>query len=190
MPAVFFLMKAIQRHYRGVTLAMTPGPGGITLPSRIHAVVLVSQLLKPTLQALTYARATRPDSLTALTVATDPEETDRLEQEWLQRDIPIPLTVIDAPYRDITSPVLEYVKGLRTDNPRTLVVVYIPEYVVGHFWEQALHNQSALRLKTRLLFQRGVMVTNVPWHLSSSPGEEESPRQLADSATTAVITET
>jgi hypothetical protein len=152
---------------------------------------LVSQLLRPTLQALTYARATHPDSLTALTVATDPEETHRLEQEWLERDIPIPLTVIDGPYRDITSPILQYVKGLRTDNPRTLVVVYIPEYVVGHFWEQALHNQSALRLKTRLRFQRGVMVTNVPWHLSSSPGEEElPPRQLANSATAAVITET
>ena len=191
MPAVFFLMKAIQRHYRGVTAKLTPGPGGITIPSRIHAVVLVSQLLRPTLQALTYARATHPDSLTALTVATDPEETHRLEQEWLERDIPIPLTVIDGPYRDITSPILQYVKGLRTDNPRTLVVVYIPEYVVGHFWEQALHNQSALRLKTRLRFQRGVMVTNVPWHLSSSPGEEElPPRQLANSATAAVITET
>ena len=82
--------------------------------------------------------------------------------------------MIDAPYRDITGPVLQYLSRLRSDNPRTLVVVYIPEYVVGRFWEQLLHNQSALRLKTRLLFQRGVLVTSVPWQLTSSRHDERS----------------
>jgi hypothetical protein len=139
------------------------GPGGVPLPSRVHAVVLVSRLHLPTLQALAYARAaTHPDSLTALTVASNVEEVDQLQAEWAERNIPIPLTVVDAPYRDITGPVLDYVAGLRTANPRTLAVVYIPEYVVGHWWELLLHNQSALRLKARLLFQHGVMVTNVP----------------------------
>jgi hypothetical protein len=57
---------------------------------------------------------------------------------------------------------------VRTDNPRDVVTVFIPEYVVGHWWEQFLHNQSALRLKGRLLFQPGVMVTSVPWQLASS----------------------
>ena len=98
----------------------------------------------------------------------------RLEQEWADRDIPVPLTVIDAPYRDITGPVLQYLARLRSDNPRTLVVVYIPEYVVGRFWEQLLHNQSALRLKTRLLFQPGVLVTSVPWQLTSSRPDKRS----------------
>ena len=74
----------------------------------------------------------------------------------------MPLTVLDSPYRDITGPVLDYVAGVRRDGPRDLVVVYMPEYVVGHWWEHLLHNQSALRLKARLLFQPGVMVTNVP----------------------------
>jgi len=168
MPALFLLMKTINRHYRRVGVELAAGPAGVPLPSRVSAVVLVSKLHLPTLQALAYARATRPDSLTALTVASNVEETHRLEAEWAERNIPIPLTVIDAPYRDITGPVLRYVAELRTDNPRTLVVVYIPEYVVGHWWEQLLHNQSALRLKARLLFQRGVMVTSVPWHLASS----------------------
>jgi hypothetical protein len=183
-------MKAINRHYGRVAAELTPGPGGIALPSRVHAVVLVSQLHKPTLQALAYAKATDPATLTALTVMTDPEETHRLEREWSERGIPIPLTVIDAPFRDITGPVLDYVARLRTHNPRTLVVVYVPEYIVGHFWEQVLHNQSALRLKTRLLFERGVMVTNVPWHLSSNSSDERAAGRTAEAANAAVITET
>jgi amino acid transporter len=190
MPAVFLMMKAINRHYGRVAAELTPGPGGIALPSRVHAVVLVSQLHKPTLQALAYAKATDPATLTALTVKTDPEETHRLEREWAERGIPIPLTVIDAPFRDITGPVLDYVARLRTHNPRTLVVVYVPEYIVGHFWEQVLHNQSALRLKTRLLFERGVMVTNVPWHLSSNSSDERAAGRTAEAANAAVITET
>jgi hypothetical protein len=76
--------------------------------------------------------------------------------------------VLDSKFRDITGPVLDYVAAIRGAKPRDLVVVYLPEYVVGHWWEQLLHNQSALRLKARLLFQPGVMVTNVPWQLGSA----------------------
>jgi hypothetical protein len=87
--------------------------------------------------------------------------------------------------------VLRYVTELRSDNPRDLVVVYIPEYVVGHWWEQLLHNQSALRLKARLLFERGVMVTSVPWHLPSSTGTERAPAsELARADSGRRITET
>jgi hypothetical protein len=78
------------------------------------------------------------------------------------------LTVVDSPYREITRPVLEYVGDIRRSSPRDVVTVFIPEYVVGHWWEQFLHNQSALRLKSRLLFQPGVMVTSVAYQLRSS----------------------
>ena len=89
-------------------------------------------------------------------------------RKWEDSDITVPLKVIDSPYREITKPVLDYVKRIRKDSPRDVVTVFIPEYVVGHWWEQVLHNQSALRLKGRLLFEPGVMVTSVPWQLSSS----------------------
>jgi hypothetical protein len=191
MPGLILLMQAIHRHYRRVNVQLTAGPAGVPLPSRVHAVVLVSRLHLPTLQALAYARATRPDFLTALTAASNLAEAHQLETEWAERNIPIPLTVVDAPYRDITGPVLRYVTELRTDNPRDLVVVYIPEYVVGHWWEQLLHNQSALRLKARLLFERGVIVTSVPWQLASSTGAERAHfRELVAAGTESRITET
>ena len=82
--------------------------------------------------------------------------------------MPVPLTVVHSPYREITRPILNYVASIRRDSPRDVVTVFIPEYVVGRWWEHLLHNQSALRLKGRLLFEPGVMVTSVPWQLASS----------------------
>ncbi len=123
---------------------------------------------KPTLRALTYARASRPTVLEAITVDVDPEDTARLQADWERMEIPVTLKVLASPYREVTRPVIEYVRALRRDRPADLVTVFIPEYVVGHWWEQLLHNQSALRLKSRLLFTPGVMVTSVPWQLQSS----------------------
>jgi hypothetical protein len=88
--------------------------------------------------------------------------------DWEAAHIPIRLRVLESPYREITRPVLDYVRDLRRKSPRDVVMVYIPEYVVGRWWEQALHNHSAFRLKTRLIFMPGVMVTSVPFQLRSS----------------------
>jgi amino acid transporter len=173
MPLLFWLMKAIRRHYDRVAAELRPGDEPVTLPSRIHAVVLVSKLHTPTLRALAFARATRPSTLTAVTVGTSPNHIETLEREWKARDITVPLVVLDSPYRDITGPVLDYVSRIRRKSPRDVICVFIPEYVVGHWWEHILHNQSALRLKARLLFRPGVMVTSVPWQLGSVRPEAE-----------------
>jgi hypothetical protein len=168
MVVFYVMMEAIRRHYDRVAVELVAGETDAVLPSRNHAIVLVSTLHKPTLRALAYARATRPDRLEAVTVNVDDADTKRLMREWDQRKLPVPLKVVESPYREITKPVLDYVKRIRSNNPRDVVTVFIPEYVVGHWWEQILHNQSALRLKGRLLFQPGVMVTSVPWQLRSS----------------------
>lgn len=168
MVTIFGLMQAIRRHYDRVAAELLPRETDAVLPSRNHAIVLVSTLHLPTLRALAYARATRPDVLEAVTVNVDEASTRDLVAQWEARGIPVPLKVIDSPYREITRPVLDYVKRARSGNPRNVVTVFIPEYVVGHWWEQFLHNQSALRLKGRLLFEPGVMVTSVPWQLRSS----------------------
>jgi hypothetical protein len=142
--------------------------GEIVLPSRNHAVVLVSNMHLPTLRALAYARATRPDVLEALTVNVDDVETRKLTAEWEDSEVTVPLKVVASPYREVTGPVVEYIKRISKESARTVVTVFIPEYVVGHWWEHLLHNQSALRLKTRLLFIPNVMMTSVPWQLNSS----------------------
>jgi hypothetical protein len=173
MPVLFAMMKAINRHYSNVSVQLVPDTDARTLPSKVHAVVLVSKVHKPTLRALAFARATRPDELTALTVNVDDAETRALQSDWERYDIPVPLTVVESPYREITRPVLDFVKSIRRASPRELVVVFVPQYVVGHWWENLLHNQSALRLRARLQFMPGVMITTVPWQLESSVGRED-----------------
>ena len=183
MVVIFFTMKGIHRHYRRVATELAGSEQDLVLPSRIHGIVLVSKLHLPALRALAYARATRPDLLEAVTVNVDHADTAALAREWEDRQIPVPLKVIDSPFREITRPILDYVRRVRSDAPRDAVTVFIPEYVVGHWWEQLLHNQSALRLKGRLLFTPGVMVTSVPWQLSSSTAADERLRreeQVAD----------
>ncbi|MEO7125977.1 MAG: APC family permease [Nakamurella sp.] len=168
MIIIFFTMKGIHKHYARVAKELAGSEQDLVLPSRIHGIVLVSKLHLPALRALAYARATRPDVLEAVTVNVDPAETTALAREWEDREIPVPLKIIDSPFREITRPVMDYVRRVRSASPRDVVTVFIPEYVVGHWWEQILHNQSALRLKGRLLFTPGVMVTSVPWQLSST----------------------
>ncbi|OIJ98890.1 APC family permease [Streptomyces monashensis] len=166
-------MTAIRRHYDRVAeeIAAPESPAAdddLTRPSRVRSVVLISKIHRPTLRALAYAKLMRSDTLEALTVNVDAAETKALREEWERRGIDVPLKVLDSPYREVTRPVIEYVKSLRAESPRDAVSVIIPEYVVGHWYEHLLHNQSALRLKGRLLFTPGVMVTSVPYQLASS----------------------
>ncbi|GIG70588.1 hypothetical protein Pen01_68830 [Phytomonospora endophytica] len=172
MGMFYVLMRAIRKHYDKVSHELVPPDERPPLPSRNHVVVVVSKLHLPTLRALSYAQATRPDSIVALTVNVDDAETRALQAEWDRRRIPVPLSVVESPYREITRPIIDYIKSLRKASPRDVVTVFIPEYVVGRWWEHLLHNQSALRIKSRLLFEPGVMVTSVPWQLVSSESRD------------------
>ncbi|MEV6730945.1 MULTISPECIES: APC family permease [unclassified Streptomyces] len=176
-------MTAIRKHYDRVATEIAAAeerPDEYVRPSRVHSVVLVSKLHKPTLRALAYAKLLHSNRLEALSVNVDEVETKALKEEWERRGINVPLKILDSPYREITRPVVEYVKGLRTENPRDAVSVYIPEYVVGRWYEHLLHNQSALRLKGRLLFTPGVMVTSVPYQLQSSELAKKRAKKRAE----------
>jgi hypothetical protein len=132
------------------------------------------------MRAVYYARATRPSTLEAITVRVEEEETNALIRDWQELGIPVPLKVLDSPFREITRPILDYVKSIRRESPRDVISVFVPQYVVGHWWEQLLHNQSALRLKSRLLFTPGVMVVSVPWQLiSTETMKEKTPRPVS-----------
>ncbi|MFB6619694.1 APC family permease [Streptomyces sp. NPDC085524] len=183
MVIFYATMTAIRRHYDRVAVEIAAAeerPDEYVRPSRVHSVVLVSKLHKPTLRALAYAKLLHSNRLEALSVNVDEAETKALKEEWDRRGINVPLKILDSPYREITRPVVEYVKGLRSENPRDAVSVYIPEYVVGRWYEHLLHNQSALRLKGRLLFTPGVMVTSVPYQLESSELAKKRARKHAE----------
>jgi amino acid transporter len=176
----FMFMRAIRAHYDNVEQELAADEEDKLLPTRVHAIVLVSKLHKPTLRALAYAKATRPNVLEGVYVAADPVSTNRLLEEWDERNLGVPLKVLHSPYRELVKPIVDYAMEIKKSNPRGVVAVYIPEYVVGRWWEQLLHNQTALRLKGRLLFAPGVMVTSVPYQLRSSQiAREREEREIA-----------
>lgn len=166
IPIFVVVMIGIHRHYESAERRQQAPPGGFTLPKRVHAVVLISRLNAPALQALAYARASRPSTLVGLHVMTDRSDVETLQLEWDRRGVPVSLVILDSPYRDVTGPAVEYVRELHDKRPGDMIAVYVPEYVVSHWWEAILHNQSAIRLKTRLLFVPGVVTTSVPTLLS------------------------
>ncbi|MEU7178029.1 MULTISPECIES: APC family permease [Streptomyces] len=169
MPTLFLAMRGVRQHYRRVAEELAVAPDARPWePAGIHVLVLVSALNAPALKALGYARAMRPASLNALTVAVDPSDVVGLREQWDAHDIDVPLQVRSSPYRDFTQPVINHILDVAERHPGGAVTVVIPEYIVGHWWEHLLHNQSALRLKARLLFTPGVTVINVPFRLASS----------------------
>jgi amino acid transporter len=173
MPVIFLVMKGIRRHYDTVAEELAVAPDARPAPpARNHVIVLVAKIHAPTLRAVGYARSIHADSVTALTASVDPSETGALREEWDRHDMGVPLVVLASPYREITRPVLDYVRRMRRQSPRDVITVLIPEYVLHRWWDQLLHNQSALRLKARLLFTPGVMVTSVPYVLKP---EERAP---------------
>jgi hypothetical protein len=168
MVIFYAILRGIRRHYDRVELELTIQDSDPVLPTRVHAIVLVSKLHKPTMRALAYAKASRPNLLEAVFVDVDGSTSNKLVDEWDAQRIDVPLKLLYSPYREIIRPIVEYASEIRRANPRGVVAVYIPEYVVGHWYEQLLHNQTALRLKGRLLFTPGVMVTSVPYQLRGS----------------------
>lgn len=169
MPILYAGMRGVRKHYDKVAVEIEADPDErVTLPSRVHAIVLVSRVHKATLRAVAYARATRPSSIEAVTVSVDEETSRALVADWNNRDMQIPLRILASPYREITRPIIDYVRSVRRESPRDLVAVYIPQFVVGSWWEQILHNQSAIRLRTRLLYSPNVTIVSVPWQLASS----------------------
>ena len=168
IPVLYALMRGIKAHYTAVAEETTVRDVRPVGPSRNHVLVLVSKVSGPTLRALAYARSLRPHTLQAVTVNVGDDESAKLQRNWDAAGLDFPLVVLDSPYREITGPILKYVRDYPRSGPRDIVTVIIPEYVVGHWWEQLLHNQSALRLKAHLLFFPDVVVVDIPWHLHSA----------------------
>jgi hypothetical protein len=144
---------------------VTAEPGRPEVPSRNIGVVLVSSVHNATLRAVAYAQAIHPFDVRAVSFAVDAPETEQIMTEWIDAGADIPLEILESPFREVRKPLLQFIRRLRADRPDTTVTVILPEFVVRKWWHQFLHNQTALRIKAFLLFEPGVVVTSVPYHL-------------------------
>ena len=167
---VFGIQRLIRRHYDTIRgqLRIDDWHARRALPTRVRALVLVSNLSKPSMRAIATARVQSPTNLEIVSVVADLDEEEHIRREWTESGLPVPLTLISSPFRDVTQIVKSYVRARRLRSPGEMLVIYIPEFLVRHWWENLLHNQMALRLSRSLLRIPGVVVTIVPWKL----GEE------------------
>ena len=162
-------MVVTRRHYDAVDAALDIPLNAesvadvAALPSRVHAIVYVERVRRPAVRALSYARAGRPSTIEALTVNNDRAALEIVKKRWYALGIPVPLSVIDSPYRDTVEAVVSYVRRRRKKSPRDILVVYLPEFVVKHWWQRILHRRTVRRLKQALLHEPGVMTATVPW---------------------------
>ena len=162
-------MVVTRRHYDAVDAALDIPLNAesvadvAALPSRVHAIVYVERVRRPAVRALSYARAGRPSTIEALTVNNDRAALEVVKKRWYALGIPVPLSVIDSPYRDTVEAVVSYIRRRRKKSPRDILVVYLPEFVVEHWWQRLLHRRTVRRLKQALLHEPGVMTATVPW---------------------------
>jgi hypothetical protein len=166
IPLLVIAFMLIKRHYDGVTNALACRPG-TPLPEIVHTVVVLvgTQIHQGVLESLAYAKSLQPHSLHALHVAFDADGEQRMRDLWSEYGFGVTLDVVSSPYRALTGPVLDYVDELDRSSKGAIVTVILPEFVVHHWWDQLLHNQSALLLKARLLFRKGTVVTSIPVHI-------------------------
>jgi amino acid transporter len=168
MPVLFTLMLGVNRYYRDVEHEIEVDATTTFGASGDHAIVMLGKMQKPALKALDYAIAARHESVAAVHVSTDEEATNRLEKQWKEQRIKVPLVVLDSPYRDFAVPIVKYIKQYREEHGPTVVTVYLPQYIVGHWWEAILHNRRAKRMRNQLMLVHGVVIALVPWLLDSS----------------------
>lgn len=165
IPVIIVFLKAIKRHYVRVADRLAV-PAGYKPRRHTHTVVIpVGGVHQGVLAALTYARSLAPDRLIAVTVVTGPEDAARMERQWDEYNLDIELQTLYSPYRELTGPVLAYLDELDEEYKDDIITVVLPEFVLTKWYEQLLHNQSALVLKARLLFRPNTVVTSVPYHL-------------------------
>jgi len=168
MPILYTLMLGVNRYYRDVDKEIEVDPGEKFGSKGDHAVVLVGRMQKPVLKALDYAIAARHHTIEAVHVSIDDEATAQLEREWAAMKIKVPLVVLESPYRDISMPLIRYLKKHRHEHGSEVITVYTPHYIVGHWWETFLHNHKARRIRHKLALVHGTVIALVPWLLDSS----------------------
>ena len=168
MPILFLLMLGVNRYYRDVEKEIEPDPTTTFGARGDHAVVLVGKLQKPVLKALDYAIAARHESIEAVHVSIDDEETQKLQDQWADQNIKVPLRIIESPYREISLPLIKYIKHRREEHGSEVVTLYTPQFIVGHWWENLLHNHKSRRIRHKLMLVHGVVIALVPWLLDSS----------------------
>jgi hypothetical protein len=165
-PILITIMLAIRHHYQGISVALELDriPDGREVATEPIVIVPIARLDRPARQAIAFANSIS-DHPTAVHVTNDPATAAALRERWPQWAGATELVVVESPYRALIGPLLAYMDALQKQDPSRPILVVLSEFVPRHWWENLLHNQTALRLKLRLFARRNTIVADVPYHL-------------------------
>ena len=165
IPLLVLLFLKIHRHY--IEVAQQLSTEGLSQLRPIHheVIVPISGIHRGVVEALEYAKSIAPHHVTAVYVNLDDEAAQKLRQKWQQWGSGVNLVVVASPYRSLARPLLNYVDRVKRTRQGVVVTIVLPEFVPAKWWQNILHNQNTLFLKGALLFKKGIVVTNVPYHL-------------------------
>lgn len=172
IPLIVLIFQRIHRHYVRIDRRMAAAPGEKVRRRTNTVVVLVGKVTKGSLTAIAYARSLNPDRLVAVSVVSSPEEQDRITAQWEEHEIPVELRTLYSPYRELSRPIMSYVDELDATHDDDFLTVVVPEFALEHWWQQVLHNQSALLLRTRLRGRPNTVVTSVPFHIGGKHDDD------------------
>jgi hypothetical protein len=170
IPLGVILFLGVYQHYDSVWKQLSVSdvpPRPLTSSLRVGhrpLIVPMGNVNKATLESLRYALSIS-SNVTVIHISDSPEDSERFDKKLRSWWPGAHLVLIQSPFRYVVSPTLAYIDSLHDSAPDEIVTVVIPEFIVKHWWQQILHNQTALRLKTSLLFRKHIAVTNVPYHL-------------------------
>jgi amino acid transporter len=166
IPFLVLVFDSINHHYTNVARQLSLEGADVPIALRRHtSIVLVSGIHRGVLPALQYGRSIAPDNVTAVYVNLDSDQTAKLQQRWCDWGCEVPLVILESPYRSLITPLFNYIQEVDARYDDDVLTVVLPEFVPAHWWEHLLHNQTGLLIKTALIFNKGVVVTSVPYHL-------------------------
>ena len=166
IPLLVICFRAIQKHYLNVAKQLSIDGFEKLRPISHSVVVPISGIHRGVIAALEYAKSISHDeNVTAVYVDSEEETTARLREKWERWGAGVKLVVLPSPYRELTRPLLKYIKRIERHRHDDVITVVLPEFIPAKWWQHILHNQSSLLLKGALLFKNGVIVTSVPYHL-------------------------
>lgn len=168
IPLLVWMFRAINGHYKLVAAQLTLGTAKPSRPAMRHRIIIpVSGIHRGVLPALDYARSLSGDGheITAVYVEINPENTEEVRKQWEVWGNGVPLKVLHSPFRSITTPLINFINDESGRHKDSITTIVLPEFVPRAWWQQLLHNQTALLLKGKLLFSRNLVVTSVPHHL-------------------------
>jgi amino acid transporter len=165
IPLLVLLFLRIHRHYIDVAKQLSTEGLAQLRPIHHEVIVPISGIHRGVVEALEYAKSIAPHHVTAVYVNLDDEAAQKLRQKWQQWGSGVNLVVVASPYRSLARPLLNYVDRVKRTKQNVVVTIVLPEFVPAKWWQNLLHNQTTLVLKGALLFKKGIVVTNVPYHL-------------------------